>query len=117
MKIKETKSDITYCVHYDIERVKLAKLSADDIKQKGKVQYKIIVKYLVPRNNGGLLKAEERTTRKQVSCDVLLKKRLLLDENIIRTKKEFIAEAGSKGITGDMLTEIMRKKGFGHEGK
>ena len=115
MKAKENKPGTLYCVHYDIEPVKCLKLSADDIEHGGKIQYKITMKHLVVRGEGGLIAAEKRTIRKQVGGGVLLKKRKFLDENIINTKKVFMAEAGRKGITGDALTELMKEKGFGYE--
>ena len=47
----------------------------------------------------------------------MFKKIVAIDKNILNTRKEFITELKHISASDDVLTEIMRQKGFGHEGK
>ena len=113
MRLKRNKTERKYCVHYDIERINDAQLT----EKFGKVQYRITVKYFVGRANLLANSNTMKTERINVSGNRVFKKIAAIDKNILNTKKEIIAELKHIGASDDMLTEIMRIKGFGHEGK
>ena len=71
------------------------------------------------RGNGGIWYNSNtmKTERINVSGNRVFKKIAAIDKNILNTKKEIIAELKHIGASDDMLTEIMKIKGFGHEGK
>ena len=116
MKLKEYKVK-KYYVHYDVERIERPRLTNDAITAKGKIQYKIKLSFIVPDNTGSLINSTLGTMYTQIGGSRMVQKISAIDKNIAETKKIFIDQAKRNGIQDDKLTEIMRIKGFGHEGK
>ena len=115
MKFKKNKSEISYCIHYDLRRLNRPQLTKEDIENKGKTQYEIKVKYFLYHGNVLADSNSIRVARIRVGLDKLFKKKNTIENNIVKTKKIFIDELKRAGITNENLTNILKIKGFGCE--
>ncbi|MBR6010175.1 MAG: hypothetical protein IKP35_02015 [Alphaproteobacteria bacterium] len=117
MMLKRNKNKRNYYIHYDIERLASVKTKEADVKELGKVQYQITVKYFVYHGRALVDSNTIKTKKMRVSGNEIFKKVATIDENIRNTKRTMVGELKRNGVDEQTMTYIMAKKGFGHDAR